>query len=111
MSLNTDRTDSVLSIKKIEFKTSWNEIDGIVAYKTDNFAYDTIHLIIRRGTEELNFNEETDGWFVFKERMGSSLKGINSKWELEVMFPPFEESATWVYKKGENLNETMPNTA
>ena len=96
--------------KKIEFKTSWHEIDGIVAYKTDNFAYDTIHLIIRSGAEELNFNEETDGWFVFKERMGANLKGINSKWELEVMFPPFEESATWVYKKGENLNETMPNT-
>ena len=96
--------------KIVEFNTSWNEIDGIVAYKTDNFTYDTIHLIIRRGKEELNFNEETDGWFVFKERMESNLKGINSKWELEVTFPPFEESATWVYKKGEDLNEKMPGS-
>ena len=87
--------------KKKNFQTTWKQVEGIMAFKTDSFSYDTIHLIIKSDNQELNIGEDTEGWFVFKNKLKAHLQPINSNWEFEVMFPPFEESATWVYKKGE----------
>ena len=91
--------------KKQTFQFLWREIEGIVAYKTDQYTYDIIHLSIKSGTSELDIHEDLDGWFVFKEKMQAHLKDINHHWEMEVMFPPFEQSATWVYNKGEELQK------
>ena len=89
--------------KKRTFQAKWKQIDGIIAFKTDSYTYDTIHLNIKSEDKELNIGENTEGWFVFKNKMKAFLHPINTKWEFEVMFPPFEESPTWVFKKGEKV--------
>ena len=72
----------------------------IIAYKTDNYTYDTIHLRLKmENGQELDINEDIPGWFIFKETLTSKLPGIDKFWEIKTMAPPFAESATIVYEK------------
>lgn len=88
------------------FSAAWVDVECIIAYKTDNFTYDTIRFIIKKvdGTE-LNLSEDAQGWFVFTQKLEENLSGVDAAWFSKVMLPPFEENATWVYKKGEILGK------
>ena len=99
-------TDSAFSYvtEKVNFDSDWNAITGIVAYKTDNFAYDTIHLVVKKQDgAELNINEDTPGWYIFKETMPDHLQGMDVLWELKVMKEAFALSPILVYEKGNDL--------
>lgn len=92
--------------KILNFESKWDELEGIMAYKSDNFSYDTVHLVLKKMSgEEMNINEDMDGYFVFKEKLKKNLSGINPIWDLEVIAEPFAENITKVYIKGENLNQ------
>ena len=82
----------------------WAEVNLIMAYKSDSFAYDTIHLVLGADNKtEFHIHEGTPGWFIFKDKLSSNLPGIDLLWEMKVMFPPFEESVTLVYERGKDL--------
>ena len=88
--------------KSAQFSTLWSEIDSIVSYKTDSYAFDTIRLVVEK-TDGENFllSEATEGFLVFTKKLSERLVGIDEAWLLKVMYPPFEECVTQVYKKGE----------
>lgn len=92
--------------KNIHFSSDWKDIASILAYKEDLYVVDRICLKIQQvdGTH-LCISEETDGYFIFKEKMYANLEGIQKNWEFTVMLPAFELSPTWVYQKREELSE------
>ena len=78
----------------------WCDVGAVVAYKTDNYTYDTIHLILKTDSgEELDIHEDIAGWYIFKNKLAENLIGIDELWELKTMSPPFAESITLVYEK------------
>ncbi|NBW38288.1 MAG: hypothetical protein EBR30_25355 [Cytophagia bacterium] len=82
----------------------WNTVEQVIAYKTDNYTYDTIHLLLSTANgDELSIHEEIAGWFIFKTKLNENLTGVDKLWELKVMSPPFATSVTLVYKKGKDL--------
>lgn len=88
--------------KNNSFKTKWDQIEQVIAYKTDNYAYDTIYLsIILLSSEEWHLSEDTPGWHIFTKELELNLSGINPLWNFEVISPAFETNPTLVYKKGE----------
>lgn len=94
----------VYSGKNKTVACDWAKVYGVTAYKTDNYAYDTIHLIIKTDNgEEFDIHEDTAGWFIFKDKLSDNLIGMNKFWELKAMSPTFEESVTIVYEKGKDL--------
>lgn len=82
----------------------WSTVEQVIAYKTDNYTYDTIHLLVSTGNgDEFNMHEEMAGWFIFKTKLNESLTGADKFWELKAMTPPFARSVTLVYEKGKDL--------
>ncbi|MES2132238.1 MAG: hypothetical protein V4506_07790 [Bacteroidota bacterium] len=83
---------------------NWANVSGVIAYKTDNYYYDTIHLILKTDNgEEFYIHEDIAGWFIFKGKLSDNLIGMDKYWELKAMSPPFETSVTLVYEKGKDL--------
>jgi hypothetical protein len=78
----------------------WCDVCAVMAYKTDNYTYDTIHLILRTDSgEEFDINEDTAGWYIFKNKLADNLIGIDKMWEFKAMLPPFAENMTLIYAK------------
>lgn len=89
-----------------QFNTRWNEIESIIAFKSNNYTCDTVHLAVRKENgDELVFSEDTPGWFVFTDKIFECLPGSDAIWMLKVITPDFEESITSVYIKGKDLRE------
>lgn len=87
-----------------ETYTAWADIESIIAYKTDEFTTDTIHLVLKKADEtELHFSEYVEDWFHFTEKLKENLPGIDKEWFRKVVTPAFETRETPVYKKGEIL--------
>lgn len=84
----------------------WSDIEEIGAYKRDIYYVDQIVLQLKTSDkQELIITEDTAGYYQFAERINKNLDGVLHAWDLRVVFPAFEESATPVYFKGRDLNE------
>ena len=84
----------------------WSNIEEIGAYKRDIYYVDQIVLQLKTSDkQELIITEDTAGYYQFAERINKNLDGVLKMWDLRVVFPAFEESATPVYFKGRDLNE------
>ena len=84
----------------------WSDIEEIGAYKRDIYYVDQIVLQLKTSDkQELIITEDTAGYYQFAERINKNLDGVLRAWDLLVVFPAFEESATPVYLRGRDLNE------
>lgn len=85
---------------KHPFQCKWSDIESIVAYKSDTYTFDTIHLqLTLTNGMAWNTNEDVPGWFIFTDKMETALTGIDKYWQIKTMGMPFEVNATLVYKR------------
>ncbi len=94
--------------RKVTHTIKWDDIDAIMVYKTDSYAYDTIWVaIFPTEGEVIQFNEDTPGFTYFTQTAiytHLTEAAPFHSWFLNVMAPAFEPTPTMIYQKGENLN-------
>lgn len=92
--------------KTQNLKVRWSDIEEIGAYKRDIYYVDQVVLQLKiSNRQELIITEDTAGYYQFTEQVNKNLDGVLYAWDLRVVFPAFEKSATLVYSKGRDLNE------
>ncbi len=77
----------------------WNEITQMNAYKIDLITTDCIVLEIVYGDEVITINEELRGWYQFVIKTKQVFPSIPKDWDINIMFPPFAENRTTIYKR------------
>jgi len=80
-------------------KIPWVDIEKIVVYKRDVFAYDLICLFVDFKGNEIELNEEMDGWDSLLETLPLKLPGalVREDWWEKVAFPPFATNPTLIF--------------
>lgn len=104
LEIRCGETGLVLSTRdsrQTDMSLEWNEVDTVIAYKRDIFAYDLICLafVTRRGTIEVH--EEMQGWSKLIDQLPSVLPGtlVPLDWWVRVAFPAFAPSPTTLFKR------------
>jgi hypothetical protein len=86
------RTTSVNSQDNTEsMRMQWNEIDKVVAYKRDLFAFDLICLALADKNRSIELAEDMEGWDEFLDALSAHLPDMpaTSAWRNKVAPPPF----------------------
>jgi len=80
----------------------WSEVESVLAYKRDVWAFDLICLRFSTAKSEFEANEEMAGWSDLVEVLPQFLPGLPSfaDWWGRVAQPPFAPCVTTLYKRG-----------
>jgi hypothetical protein len=103
-----NRRDDVGSVRVVDdviYVESWHysaevnidEIVEVVAYKIDNFTYDTIWLELRTSTNAVHVRENMAGFFDVIATLRNRLCPFNEEWQSQVTLPPFETCLTVLF--------------
>lgn len=78
----------------------WDQIEKIAAYKLDHITIDLLYLDIRTiAGERVTIHEFLSGFDEFRKHMEQALPTILPGWWSTVVFPPFEENYTIIYRR------------
>ena len=93
-------------------QATWNEINGVVAYKRDCFAVDLLCIGFATPHGTFETNEGMEGWAELIELLPTYLSGTPKpeEWREKVVQPPFATNATTVAIHGP-LPAPMPRRA
>ena len=86
---------------ELVFKIRWQQIDRIIAYKDDVWAYDIICLgfYIDGNTDQYVFvDEEMEGWNDLTKRLNEVFR-ISNQWYFDVTFPAFERCERTIWQR------------
>ncbi|HEV7734311.1 MAG TPA: hypothetical protein VGR62_19215 [Candidatus Binatia bacterium] len=82
---------------------AWPEVERVVAFKTDDFAVDTIWVSLQTmgDSEQLLFPDDARGWTLVVESLPIHLPGCMpfDAWFSIVAFPAFVENATLIFDR------------
>ena len=83
------------------FSISWSDIEEIVAFKEDFWAYDEMCLGIRSNRSEnyVKITESFIGYKNFLETLEDHFAEIRKNWFIEVAFPAFAFNRTTLWKR------------
>ena len=81
----------------------WAEIERIVAYKADRYAYDEICMKITWGGLAWTLTEETPGWYELLRRLAEAFPSIPKRWDIEITKPPFATNYTILYEREDRI--------
>ena len=78
------------------FRLHWKDVNGVVAYKRDLFAYDEICLGFSSPNGGVEVNEQMQGWDALINALPAYLAGVPcpDQWWEKVAQPPFATNAT-----------------
>ena len=81
----------------------WDDVNGILAYKRDVFAFDLICLGFVTANETVEGHEQMQGWSQLVEQLPSWLPGVPplSEWWERVAQPPFGTSRTTLFDRAQ----------
>lgn len=82
-------------IKKIK----WNDIESLIAYKTDLMTVDEICIDITYNDRQFTITEETQGWYQFGEKIKTVFKNIPKDWDIDIVQPPFVRNQIVLYQR------------
>jgi len=83
-------------LKDGQRKIKWEDIDRLIAYKTD---LNEICLDIVWGEWQTTITEQTPGWHQFIEKIKTVFPGMPNNWDTEMIQPPFAENRTILYQR------------
>lgn len=87
------------------FAVAWRDVEEVVAWKEDNFAFDTINLGFRRkgSTEILAFDEDEDkvNWLPLVDSIEKRF-AVSSEWLNSIAVPAFETKWSSLWGKPSN---------
>ncbi len=75
----------------------WNEITGLIAFKTDLLTTDRIDMHIVYGEKYFTISEEHPGWYVFIRKLDEIFPSIPKNWGTDILQPPFAENRIVLY--------------
>ena len=90
-------------------RIAWDDIKRIVAYKRDIFAYDLICLAVDFGGNNIELNEEMEGWDALLELLPGRLPGVlpSAEWWKIVALPPLATNLTTLFLWRASLPEPI----
>jgi hypothetical protein len=98
--------------KKYEEQVKWNEVEEIVAFKRDLFAYDLICLGFKisrdYNTIEVEVNEHMLGFDNLMKAVENQFGVRNEDWFRQVAVPAFAVNMTTIWPKKENTERVEP---
>jgi hypothetical protein len=82
-------------------QATWNQINGVVAYKRDCFAVDLLCIGFATPHGRFEANEGMEGWAELIELLPTYVPGTPKpeEWRGKVVQPPFAENATTLYSR------------
>jgi len=81
-------------------KFEWESIKRIATYKMDLLTGDQVCLELTTDDNVTTFMEETDGWYVFVEKLREQFPGVPADLGLVIEQPPFETNLRVLYEGG-----------
>ena len=89
------------------WSVEWSEISSVLAFKTDNFAYDTIWIAVfptfvsEEGVARILIPDDADGWEDALRSLPEHLAGCEpfEEWFGPVAFPPFVTNRRVIYER------------
>ena len=81
----------------------WRDVNAVVAYKRDLFAFDLICLGFVTANGTIEVHEQMHGWSELVEQLPSYLPGVPplSEWWDRVAQPPFATSMTKLFDRAD----------
>lgn len=88
----------------------WKDIKTIYAYKRDLYTYDELNLQIDYENSSFKISENIKGWYKFVEKIKEIYPNIRQDFDIQLMFPAFEQNLTVVYDyKNRRIEEIQNN--
>lgn len=81
-------------------KFEWVSIERIAAYKMDLWSGDQVCLELTTDDNVTTFSEETDGWFVFLEKLRERFPGVPADLGDVIEQPPFDTNLRVLWERG-----------
>ncbi|MEX2558701.1 MAG: hypothetical protein WD403_02250 [Pirellulales bacterium] len=82
------------------WRIRWAEVDEIVAWKDDVWAYDIICIGLRSGQKQYRCDEEQHGWHDLLRTIERLFAIRRDDWWRRVALPAFETSLTVIWRRG-----------
>ena len=84
-----------------QLRLQWTDVNGVVAYKRDLFAYDEICLGFSSPDGGVEVNEQMQGWNTLIEALPAYLAGVPSpdQWWEKVAQPTFATNFTTLFPR------------
>lgn len=76
----------------------WTEVEEIIVYKVDLIAEDLICIELFFKDKKLLFNEDSQGWDEFLDRMHHYFPQINQNWQFDVVKPAFARNEMTIFR-------------
>jgi hypothetical protein len=77
----------------------WSEVQRVVGYKADIFAYDLICIAFELSDRAVEIHEEMEGYNAVVAELPARFPGMTEDWWSSVAFPAFATNLTPIWQK------------